>query len=185
MFLHIPYKRNISQKGHDSFGKFTEKHAAFIAAMFFIGIFLMVFFGNKTLVTWKFISYIYLLIAVFITILPLKRLPFIYFIRKELKILLTIFGLAPFLTGVLLMLNFIFTDNPVIKTVNVTAYKYYPYDETVEVILDDDFFNQFSEIRKFTAKRLTNTPQAVVYTIKSGLLGMKVIDKSELIFKKK
>jgi len=183
MFIKTP-EIHKTTKGHDPFGKFTEKHAAFIAAMFFLGIFLMVFFGNKTLVTWKFISYIYLIIAVLIGVLPLKKLPFIYFVRKELKILLTVFGLAPFFTGLILMINFTFASNITTKTITVTAYKYYPYDETVEVILDDDFINQFSEIRKFTIKELKSTPKTAVYTIKTGLLGMKIIDNSELIFTK-
>ncbi len=162
----------------------SERHIQIIAAMFFIGFVLIVYFGFKTLATWGQITQIFIGLAVLFSFMPAKWLPFIYRIRKELKVLLGICALAPFLTGIILMINFYITSDETIYTIKITDYQTFYSDRIVEVVLEDKELNKHFEIRKFSIDKYDFEPDSAVFDIRKGIFGLDAVHNSWLLPKK-
>ena len=162
----------------------SERHVQIIAAMFFIGFILTIYYSFKTLATWSQISQIYFGLAVLFSFIPPKWLPFIYRIRKELKILLGVCALAPFITGLVLMLNFHITVNKSIQTYKVSDYQFLYYERIVMVELESKEINRHVEIRKFPLDEFNFEPDSAAYNIHNGIFGFKVVQDAWLIPKK-
>ncbi len=159
----------------------SERHIQIMAIMFFIGFFLTLVYGYKTLASWSQISQIYFGLAVIFNFIPSKWLPFIYRIRKELKVILAIFALSPFFTGIVLLLNFYISTDKMNQTINIAEYNQLYYDEYVIVKLDDDEMNKHIEIRKFSLDKYNFEPDSACYLIHTGVFGIKSIHDSWLI----
>ncbi len=162
----------------------SERHIQLIASMFFIGFLLIVFFGFKTLATWSQIVQIFIVFAVFFSLIPAKWLPFIYRLRKELKVLLSVCALAPFFTGLAMMINFYVTTNETIYTVKISNYYTFYSDRIVLVVLEDKELNKHIEIRKFSLDKYNFEPDSAVFEIRKGILGFRVMHNSYLTQKK-
>lgn len=158
----------------------SDRHIQVMALMLFVGFFLIIIYGIKTIVTWRVISWIYIGFAVLFSQIPSKLLPFIYRIRKELKVLLAICALAPFFTGMFLVVNFYFTTNGYVQSFKVVDF-YYSYSENfIEVDLDNKVFNKHIEIRRFSLDKYDFDPDSAVYILKKGVFGFDVVDDAFL-----
>ena len=146
-----------------------------MAVMLFVGVFLILIYGIKTVATWRVISWIYIGFAVLFSQIPIKWMPFIYRIRKELKVLLAICALAPLFTGLFLVINFYFTTSYTIQSVKVIDY-YYSYSENIiEVQLDSDILNKHKEIRRFPLDKYNFEPDSIVYVFRRGVFGFNTV----------
>lgn len=160
--------------------KKSNRHVQIMAATLFVGFFLILIYGIKTIATWRVISWIYIGFAILFSQIPAKWMPLIYRVRKELKVLLAICALAPFSTGLFLVINFYITTNETVQSVKVTNF-YYSYSENIiEVELDSEILNKHIEIRRFPLDKYNFEPDSVVYTIKRGVFGFNVIDDAWL-----
>lgn len=159
----------------------TDRHALIIALLFFTGFFMVIIFVSETLVTWLGVSRIFALLAVLFSFMPKKSLPLIYRIRKELKVILALFGLAPFFTGLIFTLNFSFSGNAWKETYPVLKLGNYTNKEVIEVVLPEDKYKRFKHIRRFSAHKVNAFPDSVEYTLQKGIFGFVVIDDATLI----
>lgn len=162
----------------------SEKHIQIMAALFFIGFLLTIAYGFKTLLTWGQISQLFFGCAVIFSLLPVKILPVIYRIRKELKIILGVGALAPFVTGLVLMLNFHFSHVYEIQTTKVIYYQFQYSERIIMVDIENKILNKHLEIRKFSLDKFNFEPDSAAYEIHKGFMGIKSVNKSWLIPKK-
>lgn len=159
----------------------SERHVQMMAAMFFIGFILTIAYGFKTLASWSEISQIYFGLAVIFSFIPNNWLPIYYRIRKELKVLLGICALAPFVTGIALLLNYHITTNEVQQFCKVSGYSYQYDDRIIMVTLNNEELNEHIEIRKFSLDKFNFEPDSACYIIKKGIFGINAIHGSSLI----
>jgi len=152
-----------------------------MVVMFFIGFLLTIAYGYKTFASWSQISQIYFGLAVIFSFLPSKWLPFIYRIRKELKVILAIFALAPLFTGIALVLNFHIATDKMYETINIAKYQKQYSDKIIIVTLDNKELNKHIEIRKFSLDKYNFEPDSACYLINTGVFGIKTIHDSWLI----
>ena len=137
--------------------------------------------GMRTLISWIAISRFYAAFAVLFSLIPLKYYPLIYRIRKEMKVLFSIFGIAPFLTGLLLCVNFLFSSSSTHEIYNIQDIHYYPSDHLFEVELENGALDIRRELRRFSSDGILEAPVKVDCEIKQGLLGMKTVQHIRLI----
>jgi len=159
----------------------SERHVQIMAAMFIVGFLLVIAYGYETILSWSKISQIYFGFAVVFGLMPANWLPFIYRIRKELKVLLGICALAPFFTGLVLMFNY---HIPIVKyqqTFKVVQYKCEYENNLIMVELDNEKMNNHFEIRKFPMNECKHKPDSAVYLLQKGCFGLTVVKNSWLI----
>ena len=159
----------------------SEKHIQLIAVMFFCGIILVITIGMRTLVSWIVISRIYAGLAVAFSLIPLKFYPLIYRLRKEMKVLFSVFGIGPFLTGLILTINFLFSTASWNEIYTVESINYYPSDHLFEVKLEQNALHIRQELRRFSSDKNMTAPEKVEYQFDQGIFGMKTVMKSHLI----
>jgi len=162
----------------------SERHIQIMAAQFFIGFFLTIGYGYKTLLTWTQISQIYFGLAVVFSFIPINWLPHIYRIRKELKILLGVCALAPLFTGLVLISNFYIGSLDSKQTVKVINYHFHSDEQIVTVDLENNELNKHLEIRKFPLDKLKSEPDSAVFIIYKGVFGIKIVHDSWILSKK-
>lgn len=159
----------------------SERHIQMMAAMFFIGFLTSIIYGFYTLATWSKISQIFFALAVLFSFIPNNWLPFIYRVRKELKVLLAICALAPFVTGMALLINFHISIHQEIVVEKVTNYTYNYADRIIFVEVESEELNRYYEIRKFSMDQFNFEPDSVQFDIRSGCLGLKTVHNPKLI----
>ncbi|HAM99492.1 MAG TPA: hypothetical protein DCQ26_12865 [Marinilabiliales bacterium] len=174
--------RTRSQMEHQN--KKMEHTIQLMTTLFFIGLILTGIFGTPTLLSWWQISRIYIACAVLFFFFPNRWFPIVFTTHKELKILMSLCGVAPLITGILLMLNFTLAGNVHTEKFRVLNYKTY-YNEGLMIIeLENKQFQSHHELRKFSDEEIVIDPDSVRYTIKTGLFGVKVATDGHLIEKK-
>lgn len=159
----------------------SERHIQLMAALFIGGFMLIIAYGYKTLATWSQISQIFFGLAVVLSFIPNNWLPFIYRARREMKILLAIAALAPFLTGLSLMINYHFTVNKTVQIEKVISYKYNYTDRIILVEVENKELNKHIEIRKFTMDKYALEPDSAAFNIHTGCFGLKTVHAPWLI----
>jgi hypothetical protein len=159
----------------------SERHIQIMAAMFFIGFLLTIAYGFKTLATWSQISQIFFGLAVLFSFIPSNWLPFIYRVRKELKVLLGVCALAPLFTGIILLLNFHVSTNKSIIIDKVVSYDVNYTDKIILVNLEDEYLNKHIEIRKFSMEQFRFDPDSAGFFIHRGCFGLKTVHNPWLI----
>ncbi len=162
----------------------SDRHIRMMAALFFMGFILTLAYGYETLLTWSGISQIFAAFAVIFSFIPRTWLPFIYRVRKELKVILGVFALAPFFTGVFLMLNFHICIQKKTETYKITNYKIDYGEQMVLVSLENPMLNKHLEIRKFPLSKNKFEPDSASYEVCKGIFGIKSVHNSRLIPKK-
>lgn len=171
------------QKQHAWINKKTERQIQYIVLMFFIGLLLTGFYGTSTLLTWNFIIRIYLSLAFIFSFIPLKILPLIYKIQPEIKLLLAVCGLAPFIIGISLTINYNFSSFN-----NTAIYKIEKFDVSydehiIQVQLENKQLKKHKELRKFSTDKFHFVPDSAAYLVYKGCLGIDVVKDSYLIKK--
>ncbi len=181
-------QQNIKHKTQKSKLLNTNKlnnNVRLLAVIFFAGALLIIIFGLKTLVTWWFISRIYAFLAVVLFFLPNSFLPKLYSIYAELKIILTIFGLAPLITGLVLAINFGITIQTNTECYKIEHWLYNNNEKYIEVFIENDIYNKQFEMHKIpTAVYPYNLPDSVCYTISKGIFRLKTYRDAKIIYKK-
>ena len=160
------------------FDKNSERHIQIMALMLFLGFFAIIFYGFKTIISWRIVSWIYIGFAVVFSQIPNRWLPVVYRIRKEMRVMLVVFALSPLFTGLFLVINYYFSSHKIEQTILVVNYSY--YDNTIEVELDDEELNKHIEIRRFQHNKFDFKPAYAVYTIGEGVFGFNVITNAYL-----
>jgi len=161
--------------------KKMEIHIRWIAFLFFLGSIGIAVFGIPTLLSWMQISRIYILWAIIFSFIPLGMLPKIYSVRKELKILLVVCALAPIFTALILVLNFVVAVKVSDEIYKVESYHVYYSDHLIEVNLENNIFENQTEIRRFSTDKFPFEPDSAAYLIKTGIFGFKVASHPRLI----
>lgn len=159
----------------------SERPIQLMAALFFSGFILSIAYGYKTLASWSQISQLFFALAVLFSFLPKSWLPFIFRVRRDMKILLCIAALAPFATGLVLMLNYHVTVKSVTQIEKVINYKYNYTDRIILVELENEELNKHVEIRKFSMGKYAIEPDSAVFLINTGCFGLKTIHDPWLI----
>ncbi len=164
------------------YDKQLERQVQLIVVLFMAGMVLGYLFGIKTLLSWWQISRFYALLAVLAYFIPKAILPTIYKRFAELKILLAVFGLAPFLTGLLLTINYGFADTPFTEHYKVTHAEYFVSDQIVEIELEKHTYQSFYELRRvpMPTQDIFTPDSAIIYAA-NGAFGIAVYKKVELI----
>jgi hypothetical protein len=153
---------------------------------FFIGCGLCVGFYSVTLIDIVNLSKFLAAFAVFGFLIPLKfyRLWF-HFIKYEV-ILFNIMGIAPILTGLLLVINYTFSTNP--KTHEFKIEKIYLEGEenykSVGVVLEENFFSgepKIVELTDFDPALILGKDNFFKVTISEGYFGFDVIKERLII----
>ncbi|MFA6401604.1 MAG: hypothetical protein WCX31_08265 [Salinivirgaceae bacterium] len=161
--------------------KKMEMHIQWMAILFFVGIIAIAIIGIPTLLSWIQISRIYIIWAIIFSLIPHRMLPKIYSVRKELKILLAVCALAPVFTALVLVLNFAVVLNVSDEKYKVESYNVYYSDHLIEVNLENNIFENQTEIRRFSTDKFPFEPDSASYRIKTGLFGFKVATHPRLI----
>jgi hypothetical protein len=164
------------------FNRRLERHAQFIAAIFFIGVFLIICVGNYTLIKWMTISRIWIAISMVIIFLPKQFFPVVYLLHKELKLLLALFGIGPFLTGLFLLLNFLIVVESKNEVFPVTKSVYIYSDQLMEVSFMIGDMEPHRESRRIETKSVYQKPVSVAYQINTGIFKIKTLRDGELIY---
>ncbi len=94
--------------------------------------------------------------------------------RSKFKRYFYSFCLAPLSINLLLMINFIFSSNPVTETYFFTKTKDGSRESTL-IYLDLDKYDEYSGIRLFMSYDEVRFNNTITYTFKKGLLGMRVM----------
>ncbi len=158
--------------------------ALFIAVSFFIGIFGIIFFGSRTLVSTMFLTRLFAGTAVILSLIPRKFFPTQVRIRKYLKPLLVVAGLSPVVTSLILATNFLINTEQTDETLYVKSMQLFDSGTLMEVKLEYGKFAEYKQIRRFDVPRTPVMPDAIDYKIGEGIFGMTVIRNKEMIYDK-
>ena len=88
------------------------------------------------------------------------------------------FCIAPLFVNMLLILNFAFSNQPATETYsfrNKLQKTYNGYQESNLIILEDNKYGRYPGIRIFANYEQTSGKKYIVYTFKTGLLGIRVM----------
>lgn len=157
-----------------------ERHARIIAVLFFVGIGLTYAIGIKTLATWDSISRIFFALAIVTYFIPNRFFPLLYRFKKELKILFSIFGLSPLLTGLILLINFTFIHDIGVESYKVQNVIRYHNDYMFKVELENDEMQKFTQLRTFSSDEFKFYPDSAHYQTGKGCFRFKVVRKAYL-----
>jgi hypothetical protein len=182
MFINSLYRKNSTNKKGSkritSRYKNNEGYIQIIAFLFFISAFLVLIFGIKTLVSWRVVSWIYVLFVIFYSVILKKFLN--KKISKVLKILFITCGLSPISTGLFLVLNFYVYTNKTKEAVKITNFEILQFDNIIFVELEDTELNKHIEIRKFDMDKYNFKPDSAIYIIKKGIFGLRTVSDTWL-----
>jgi hypothetical protein len=152
-----------------------------MAILFFFGIMTIAIIGIPTLLSWIQISRIYIIWVIIFSLIPYRMLPQIYSVRKELKILLAVCALGPVITALILLINFAVVLNVSDEKYKVESYTVFYDDHLIEVNLENNIFENQTEIRRFSTDKFPFEPDSAAYLIKTGLFGFKIATHPRLI----
>ncbi|MBI9069809.1 MAG: hypothetical protein JEZ09_21120 [Salinivirgaceae bacterium] len=170
-----------NQKKQQWLNKKTERQIQLIVSLFFIGLIVSGIYGTNTLLSWNYIFRIYLAIALILSFLPISIFPLIYKIQYELKILLVVCGLSPFLLALILSLNYTFSTFSHIETYKVKEFNVYAADRQIMVVLENNALQKHKEIRMFSSDEFHFAPDSAAFEIQEGLFNIQVVKNSYLI----
>ena len=157
----------------------------FIAiTLFLTGFFLIVILSEHTIIEKLTISKFVAFFSV-IGLLFSKKVVFPkYKIGTTEYFLLNFFGFGPFVTSLLLLINFSFTNETTISTHNIVHYE---LKETFSlnspqflIDLDDQFLENYEVFRMIQIGDMPQRPQQVTYSISTGILGVKILNWQKL-----
>ena len=164
--------------------KKAEPHIQAMVIIFFVGLIFIAIYGEKTLISWNTVAVVYIICVFVLSFLPVRWYPIPYRLKRELKALMIYFSLAPFLTGLFLLLNFVITTDKWQQTYKVTSYSIIHEDKIIEVYLENaDEISHF-QLRRYSTKMYNFAPDSVVYEVHKGIFKVKVIKDITPIRKK-
>jgi hypothetical protein len=181
-------KHTAPNKPSDNYKPNQDKSSRFVLVAilaFFIGFGLCVGYYSYTLMDIYELSKFLAGFAVVGFLIPLRFYnKWFHFIKYE-TVIFNIIGVAPFLTGLFLVLNFSFSSNP--STHNYRIEKLYFEGEqdykSIGVVLEENFFSGERKIVELTDPDPTELfeKKFLKVTIAEGLFGFKVVKEKMLI----
>jgi hypothetical protein len=148
-----------------------------ITTLSIINILIILKFGLQTLISpWLLLITHCVVIAV------------VFFVRKskdeKFKLYYKAFCIAPLFINSLLLINFIFSFNPVNETYKFTndlQASRRGYQESTYIYLENDTYEEYPGIRTFLDYEEMRNKKHVTYTLKKGILGFRVV--TDYVFK--
>jgi hypothetical protein len=180
--------KNTTRKSDDNYKPKKDRSLrllTFAVIAFFAGIMLCIGCYSITLLNIYELSKLLAIFAVIGFLIPLKYYQkWFHFIKYEV-IIFNILGMCPFLTGLFLLLNFMFATNPYTHDYRVEKI-YFEGEEnykSIGVVLENNIFSQEPKIVELsdTDSYDLRTKSFLRVTIAKGLFGYKVINAREFI----
>lgn len=176
------------QKKYGKEGNFQWQIAAMLIGLF-AGIFTFAFIGLSTLVSFMFLSQVLAFFSFAGLLIPLRFYKKWFGMNRIEAVLFNILGIGPFISALLLWVNFIFHSKvkeeliPVVSAKIISAEHF--EDIKVEFSLENGFYEQYPVVRTITldANNLKKAEAGAlkIFTAEGGL-GYKVFLGNEVVF---
>lgn len=153
-----------------------------IAFGWFAGFFLMYGFYFITQITISEIGINYLICGTISTLLPYKLILRWINIDFPHWIVANVVGLGPFISGLLLLLNFLFSSGPYSETYTIKEIPQLPrlVDGPTEIVFQNNELSDFSQFRTFQYYQVLGHTH-VTYDFEEGLFGYPVLKETNLL----
>tara|TARA_B100000809_G_C15137682_1_gene531440 strand:- start:1485 stop:2036 length:552 start_codon:yes stop_codon:yes gene_type:complete len=178
-------KKHTKKRNPENYSPKKDKSLLFITLAvlgLFVGVLLILGLYSITIISFYTITKLLVGFAILGFLIPLKYYhKWFHFIKYEM-IIFNIIGIAPFLTGLLLLLNFTIPLNT-----TTTDYKiekiYFDDSQSMVVVLENKIFSEEQRIVESSNKSAIkiNGKNALRLTLSKGLFGLDVVNDRELV----
>ncbi len=149
----------------------------------FVGLLLIIGFYSVTLISFYTVTKFLVGFGIVGFLIPLKLYQkWLNFIKYEM-IIFNVIGIAPFFTGLILLLNFTITTVTTTETYNIEK-AYFDSGRFVGIVLENNAFADESRIVEFSDKNLIEIKRykTLSITLDKGLFGFDVVKNREFSY---
>ena len=178
-------KKYTKKRNPENYSPKKDKSLLFITLAvlgLFVGVLLIIGLYSITIISFYTITKLLVGFAILGFLIPLKYYhKWFHFIKYEM-IIFNIIGIAPFLTGLLLLLNFTIPLNTTITDYKIEKI-YFDDSQSMVVVLESKIFSEEQRIVESSNKSpiKINGKNTLRLTLSKGLFGFDVVEGRELI----